>query len=265
MPPKIALVSGHPRSGTTLLAWLLSQDPRITVTNEHRAFMRLGASRNGYLARLRVDDHFRRPLLPLRRGVRLFGPFASWWYAQRFRRLVEQGAPGKVTFEELAAYYARLFPEHKLVGDKFPQYVFHLESLLSPPELVGLVIYRDPRDVTVSALRMVAGAWKEEPFARRMSSPAKIASRWVEAMRNIEVSGRRVIPVQYEALVADPGRALQELADRLGLGPILVSANKVSMSSVGRYRHELTRAQIEEVETIAGPTMVRYGYQLGLA
>jgi hypothetical protein len=37
------------------------------------------------------------------------------------------------------------------------------------------------------------------------------------------------------------------------------------MSTVGRYRHELTRAQIEEVETIAGPTMVRYGYQLGLA
>lgn len=244
-----------------MLGWLLSQHPQVTITHEHRSFLQLGAPRAAYLSELRADDHIARPLVPLRRGNRLLGPFISWWYAQRFNSLVRRAASPEVTIEELAAHYARLFPNRLLVGDKFPRYVFKLERLLSHRSLIGLVIYRDPRDVVVSTLRQTAGAWRDKPFRQRLDTPAKIAAKWVEAVKMLEANQQRLLSVRYEELVTRPEAVLRQLASELGLEPLWGRINGVRTASIGRYRDELTLEQIEEVESIAGQMMQRLGYR----
>ena len=72
----------------------------------------------------------------------------------------------------------------------------------------------------------------------------------------------RTLELRYEELTTSPGAAAERLARHLDLDPDLLTASLGAARdrSVGRWRRDLTPAQLEEVEQEAGPLLRELGY-----
>ena len=154
-----------------------------------------------------------------------------------------------------------LLPGAKIVGDKYPEYIWDLDGLAAAPGLSTLVIYRDCRDVTSSTLIKARGDWRRMPlFVRKIDTAEKVARRWVRAIELMETHRGRVFMMRYEELVTHVPESLTALSEWLGIDPAGFEAQRISSRSVGKHRLGLTPAEIETVMRIAGPTMSRLGY-----
>jgi hypothetical protein len=83
--------------------------------------------------------------------------------------------------------------------------------------------------------------------------------RYVEAARSVP---ERTTELRYEALVADPAAEAERVAAALDgePGPLRDAFGAVHARSVGRWRDELTREQLADVEAEAGELLASLGY-----
>ena len=106
-------------------------------------------------------------------------------------------------------------------------------------------VERERRDefAEVSDARRAAWAWR----------------RYVTAARAVP---ERTIELRYEELVADPAAATAALAPVLGVGRDELSDAFAAAhaGSVGRWHHDLTDDQLEDVDHEAGPLLAELGY-----
>lgn len=152
------------------------------------------------------------------------------------------------------------------------------------PEASFVHMLRDGRDVVCSLLErgwLTAGRggrddaghefgaqprfWVE-PARRnefRTASDARRAAwawrRYVEAARSLR---RRILEVRYEAMTAQPAVVGAALAEFLAapVEPLAEALGRAHAESVGRYRRDLTEAQLADVEAEAGPLLRELGY-----
>jgi hypothetical protein len=171
--------------------------------------------------------------------------------------------------------------------EQTPETSFVLAAALRAyPDAVAVHVVRDGRDVVTSLLergwlsaeragmddaRLPFGAharfWvergREEEFAT-VSDATRAAWAWrryVTAARSVP---SRTVEVRYEELVADPAAAAAPVAEKLGTAPELVADafSKVHDRSAGRWRRDLDREQLADVEREAGDALVALGYAL---
>jgi hypothetical protein len=172
------------------------------------------------------------------------------------------------------------------VAEKTPSNVLafpHLRSLFPDSPLIHVI--RDARDVVASRLerdRASGGAAIDTVATARAR-----AREWVETMqvgRWMQADPARAHAyreVRYEALVQTPERALVPLFEFLSerFDPVVLQFHRVPRnvsgteewsadavrreiftSSIGRWRHALSPAEIEAVVSEAGQTMTELGY-----
>ena len=272
------VVGGHPRSGTTLLARLLNLHPAIGVTFEFRPFLGLDRDSPAHWHVLRKDFARRRiveikwlPLWRMSQGRR--GPRRAILGAldrlESARFLLTYGAMIKeaprVTTEVIRSAYLAHFGIKHLLGDKVPEYVFSLDSLVSEPGLVRVLIYRDPRDVAASAIKMFERGWGGGTLGHRLSTPEGVAATWAEAARLMLKHANQCHLVRYEGLVSNPLGELGSLGRSLGVDPAAFQIGMVQGDRVGRGRRELSTQDIEAIERVAAPEMRALGYELSEA
>ena len=162
------------------------------------------------------------------------------------------------------AVLRRMYRPASIVGDKYPGYVFDLETHVEDPVLSCLVIYRDGRDVTSSTLRAVRTMWQGRGFVRNIDTVEKIADRL-----NAEHE-TKIHTVRYEDLVTTPQAVMAgiRIARRwvfgvdewLGVDPGKFPSGPVHATSMGKYRNGLTETELEMVASVAGQTLARLGY-----
>jgi hypothetical protein len=101
---------------------------------------------------------------------------------------------------------------------------------------------RDHEFEDASDVRRAAWAWR----------------RYVAAGRNDDLA----LELRYERLVMDPAGTARALAGALDVAeePLRAAFEASFSSSVGRFRADLSRAQVEEVEVEAGPLLHELGY-----
>ena len=252
------IICGHPRSGTTMLTRLCNTHPKACVTFEFQSFRRLNVPVVEHLGGLRTDWR-RRRIVANSRG-RWAKRLASGVFLHRYRRAIHRRREARIGASAVADVLSDLFPHARVVGDKFPAYVFDLDWLTRVPELRTLVIYRDCRDVARSAVRMARSAWKDGTLARQLDTPEKVAARWVHAIEIMERNRERVVTLRYEDFVGDPTSALKTIGECLRIDPGGFDVRRVLDSSVGRYRESLSTGEIDRILQVAGPTMERLGY-----
>lgn len=258
--PRPMVIGGMPRSGTTMLARLCRFHPDISITVELKSYALLGSTYPDYaramLDRLRYvrgswPIHGHRGRNSAIRFVRNAGFIAD--HLLRVRRHTDE----VITARGLAlstSYGARI------AADKFPDYVFSMEAFAEEPDLLGVVIHRDPRDVASSFLRKVRTTWSRHEWAGGIDA-AEIARRWV---RSIEISERLdgwLHVIGYEELVRNPERELRRFADWLGVDPSGFRAVGIHDTSIGKHALGLTPEELSAVIEIAGPSMERLGYR----
>jgi hypothetical protein len=147
------------------------------------------------------------------------------------------------------------------------------------PEARFLWLVRDPRDVALSSKRSVfspchpyftACLWREQQALGRALAG--------------QIGERRVLPISYEQLIADPERLLRTLCDFLeedfeadmlqfhetreaveGAGlseDWRNTAQPVLQGNSGKYKSGLSPQEIQAVEAEAGELMTKLGYPL---
>ena len=152
-------------------------------------------------------------------------------------------------------------PGAQVVGDKYPEYIWSLDNLVANPGLSTLVIYRDCRDVTSSTLQRARTDWRRMPlFVRKLDTAENVARRWVRAIDLMEANRDKVFMVRYEELVTNASEQMGRISEWLGIDPVGFDVGQITGRSIGKYKRGLTRAEIDTVMRIAGPTMSRLGY-----
>lgn len=258
--PKLLIVCGHPRSGTTMLCRVLNSHPDISMSFEFHNFRRLNTQASDHLRPLRTTWLKRRLIKRNRSDGRLARTLASGWFLHRYRRGIRRLDADKIGVESVRGVLRSIFPRALVVGDKTPAYVFGLDRLARFDGLKRLVIYRDCRDVANSAMKMAQTKWDKTKLGNRYDTPEKVAHQWVKAIELMEMYADRVVSLRYEDLVTNPGQITTALGEWLGVDPAAFRVQQIRTSSVHRHRSELSRDEIARIVEIAGPTMERLGY-----
>jgi hypothetical protein len=265
-------VLGSPRSGTTLLRFILSSHPRIYIPPE-----------TGFI-----------PFLPQKAGAELSLGEVTRVLAQigRLNRdwddLVEdvpafyQALPMPTLEYVLDALYRRKIAEHGVVrwGDKTPNYVLYiplLSKIFGSAQFVHLI--RDGRDATLSAQKKWgAKSWYMDNYY--------LLKNWVRAVEQGRRAGHtlgagRYLEVRYEALVEQPGPVVQRICrflgeeflpemldhtrlarNQIGPGGHVEVREPISTTSVQRWRTQMSTFDRKLADRIAGPTLASLGYEL---
>lgn len=264
------IISGHQRSGTTLLRRVCDGHPQMRVANEFGCFADVGlpvqqawAARwaqwqlvNGRWA---FDSRF--ATHPRRHWHNL-------WFTVGYCWRLAQVARDEVTVGDVGYALQRRFGvETAVTGDKLPQYMPILPQLLTHREAKALIIYRDCRDVTSSFLEKVRTVWQTRSWASELDTAEKIAQNWVDQIEQMEQLAAKHAPAQvhlvrYEQFVAEPQMVLNDLAAWLGITPAGFPVQQVRSSSIGKYQQGLTDEELTQIEAVAGETMRRLGYDV---
>lgn len=258
--PQLVVVCGHPRSGTTMLRRLLNTHPDVMITIELRNFTRLGSSPFRYLRGIRWHRWRRELDQPSHRSTGWRHTLDVLSFGLAYSLSILFRCRGKVWLPCIRATLHSILPWAKVVGDKYPGYIYRMDLMAACPEMRCIVIYRDCRDVVQSTLAMAATVWKDRHFATAMDTPAKVATRWVKAIDLQERNAGSLLAIRYEDLVTQPEPVLLRLGEYLDLDPAGFDPHLVRRTSIGKHRGRLTAEALAEIESIAGDTMRRLGY-----
>jgi hypothetical protein len=245
---QLGFVVGAPRSGTTWLQQLLFVHPLVTTGGESHLFC------EG---------------LP-----EIFGNFAYRDASSHLSSWVSEGelvTAARVFCDSVfAAQRDGTRPDARIVVEKTPAHMAGQSALQSRiyPDAKYVHIIRDGRDTAASQGKLWGGAMGE------YSSPARVASRWAEAVRDIrsQFGALHYIELRYEDIVGDtPGSlgkifehfglpyddALCEAAANFGKAPVNTAP---SSADVGVRKHEGNVVAERAVARAAGDLLVELGY-----
>lgn len=237
--PRVLYVGGMPRSGTTLMTWMLGQLPGHTAVGELFYLWTAALERDQLCG---CGEHFHACPFWTEVGERAFG---GWDQVDRERMatlvdrvdrtsripalLASRVLPGvRAELEEYAGVMARLYAaaaevagvEVSVDGSKRPSLAAAL-AISHAVDLRVVHVVRDPRGVVYSWSRQVAlpeGASSRGHLKAR--SARLITRRWLTV--NAMIGGLRrlgvpVLTVRYEDLARRPREALAEVADFAGV------------------------------------------------
>jgi hypothetical protein len=272
-------IVGAPRSGTTLLQYMLRSHPRLSVpTGESHFFIPLyqGAATFGDLGRV---ENVRAVLAAMHAQSADF--LETDLHGVRFdmdRLAGELRAEGRRTMRDLVAglFEKNAAGEGKARwGDKTPYYGMHIPKLLEWfPDAQFIHLVRDGRDVALSL------------FARRhdfgVYNTYYAGKYWQQFVEATHEHGAKLDPAQYleiryEDLVAEPRAASQRICAFLGeefseavvdfkpagqAGKTPLLQKPVQADNAGKWRRALAPRQIRYFEAAAGTTLERFGYPL---
>jgi len=238
----------------------MNTHPEVMLTMEFRNFTHLGAPLPRYAERV-LWHKWTRDVVSLTHGAPRWRsrPDGAAFVLLYALGMLLSSRGGRVTLQSIRSTLHTILPWARVVGDKYPGYIYNLDRLAAHPELKPIVIFRDCRDVVASVLDMARTEWKATPFAQSLNTTRKVADRWVEAIAFQERNTERILAVPYEGLVTQPAPVLTRLGSYLGLDPAGFQAQVLRSDSIGRHRTSLTDEDLRIIDEVAGETMRRLG------
>lgn len=272
-------IVGCPRSGTTLLQWILKSHPRISFpSGESGFFIRFYRNIGEYgdlsrvedVERLLTDiwatkpDYFERMFL----GIK-FDPLK---YAKQFHR---QGCDSITKIID-SLYLENAKAENKIRwGDKTPFYVLHLDKILDIfPTAQVIHVIRDGRDVALSLFGR-----KEDFGIYNVYCAAKYWEQYVTAGQEFgkKFSNSTYMELRYEDIITDTAGTLKKVCSFLeeefsvsllnyqratikGKTPML--AEPIQKSNFNKWKKEFSLGQQKVFEKVAGNLLDKCGYEI---
>ncbi len=265
-------VVGSPRSGTTLLRFILSSHPRIYIPPE-----------TGFIPSLPQVAGAELSLAEVTRLLERIGRLNREWDGLVQDMPAFHKALPKPTLDNvLDALYRLKIAAHGAVrwGDKTPNYVLHISTLSQIfPTAQFVHLIRDGRDATLSAQKK----WGEQNWYMDNYYLLKNWVRAVERGREVghTLGAGRYLEVRYEALVDQPGPVVQRICaflgeefypamldhtrlarDQIRPGGHIEVREPISASSVQRWKTQMSPFDLKLADRIAGPTLASLGYEL---
>lgn len=264
------IVTGHQRSGTTMLMKLLNSHRDVFIANEIGVFSGL---QSGWRERLWCT---------IRRwkGISL-NSVPIQWAEPEDRSLAGTLVSNHLFMSRLAfslmltirqsrsidaaeSVVRKRFRECRVVGDKYPDYIFELNRFIKNRRFSTIVIYRDCRDVVSSTLQILENRWQYLPhltrFVKEIDSVEKVALRWKKAIEQMLRYQDDLLCIRYEELVNDPPKLTGVLSDRIDVDPAYFDQSIPVAASIGKHKQYLTYSDLKRIEKIAGSLQEKLGY-----
>jgi LPS sulfotransferase NodH len=241
----MTFVVGAPRSGTTFLAGALASGGGMVDLGELAILKR----RIPELIELSEEDR-------RRRVERMIEVVRSLSFA-RGRRAVEQTPETSFVLGSALAAFPDAFAVHALRDGR--------DVACSLIDRGWLRADRDGADDAGRGYGSHARFWVEperrDEFARA-SEATRAAWAWRRYVEAARAVAERTIELRYEHLTADPRSAAATVAATLGIDadPLADAFGEAHRRSVGRWRRDLSREQLRDVEREAGSLLSELGY-----
>ena len=269
-------IVGSPRSGTTLLQYMLRAHPRISLpTGESHFIVPLYRNREAYGEMSNLQS-LRKLLIELqsRYGHFLSGDlhgikFDSESLAREFHQAGASSIADVITF----LFEKNAKGEGKVRwGDKTPYYALHLPTMLEMfPSAQFIHLIRDGRGVALSLMD------RKHDF--KVYNAYHAAKYWQQYVETARISGQALgqgvyLETHYEELLNDPERELRKICAFLGEDyfPSLLDYQKpeetthtllhkpIQKENGEKWRHKLSSSEISLFESGAGETLRAFGY-----
>lgn len=274
LPEKPFFIIGHPRSGTTLLRFILGSHPRLSIPEETGFFPFL-LSKNEINTSLSIKQ--------VTRILIRIGKLNYLWRnkvrdVNSFYRSLPQP---KLTYilDEILRHYTTSDPVIRW-GDKTPLYVQYIPIINEIfPEAQFIHIIRDGRDAALSArqkwpnrsiymdLYYLLKHWKRNVMAGKFTGQKLGIERYHE--------------IFYEDLVTNPQETINRLclflneeihpamldhtvlASKIGPGPDnhIEILKPITTTSINRWKWELTTYEKKLADQVVGDTLTSLGYE----
>ncbi len=202
------IIIGAPRSGTTLLRFMLDSHPELAIPPE-TGFLALGSQFTSQGDALR-EEFFR--------AITNFSPDAPGWPDFQipqdifWAKLMEINPFGvSEGYRAFYRLYASRFAKPRW-GDKTPGYCHHMESIEAVlPEAYFIHIIRDGRDVSLSLRQMwFSPGWEIDTQATHWGN-------FVVSARRQGAHCRRYMEIRYEELILSTRETLRQVCGFLDL------------------------------------------------
>ena len=271
-------IIGTERSGSNLLRLILNTHSHIFIPHPPHIlhyFSPLEAS-YGDLAK---DSHMHRLITDVLRLIRVH---IYPWDVEIDPSVILQQARSRSLFGIFAALYDQALAASgkRRWGCKSLYMIHYTQPVLAHfPQAKLIWLYRDPRDVAVSARTSVFGHFH----------PYFTACLWRrEQQIGLDLAARlspaAIMPMRYEELIAQPVETVMKLCQFLdepfesGMLDFFKTSEAHKSSELseswgntsrpiitdnaGKYRQQLSKAELQAVEIAAGPVMQQLGYVL---
>ena len=267
--PTLIFLVGMPRSGTKLLRDLLNRHSDIAIFPNESHFIPAFNLRYGARSDLNEDRKFRKLYREFRTTAfsRRLGQRGIVIAEADWRGRLQNGQFGEILRAMFDCYRSR--SGAAIVGDKTPEYLTQVPLLYGLlPEARFIHVVRDPRDYVLSMRK----AWGK--------SVSRAAYRWKVHVRkyvdDIVVTSAPQVTVRYEDLLTDPANTMSRLCAFLGIDyqaqmtSLDVSSEElgdargiksVLAGNMGKWLDQLSADELRAVESLAGRTMLAFGYQ----
>jgi len=268
-------IVGAPRSGTTMMRYMLCGHPRIFIPPESTFIPRLFRNHP-------ENEMTRRQAVRVLTRMQRYRVFWRDWRDEplvpdRFVSSLPDLKPATL-LGGVWSKYARQYGAERW-GDKSPINVSYIDLIAEIfPSAKFIHMIRDGRDVALSM---------KEAYPRRKHflDAYLVARSWKRRILEARASANRLAPgryyqLRYEDLVAAPEPLLKEICDFIGesyhprMSEPNITAVKhyhssgihartrepVSTGRVGRWRTEMSRRDLREFQTGAGDLLKELGY-----
>lgn len=277
---KPIFIVGAPRSGTTLLQFMMRSHPNISFpTGESHFFIPL------YIDRYKYGD--------LRKKKNVYKVLDAMY--QKNPEFIESDMHGLYFDKNLLShelwklkcntipeiinriYKKNAFGEGKTRwGEKTPYYILHMKTLKEMfPYALFIHIIRDGRDAAMSMIKR-----KKDLKIFNIYHSAKIWKQYVETGINVgnEIGNKYYYQLRYEDLIIDPKKYIKEICNFInepyyesvvnyqktknakGKTPLL--QRNIDRRNINKWKKSMTKRQITVFENIAGVTLENCGYNL---
>jgi len=152
--------------------------------------------------------------------------------------------------------------------DGTPRNAYYIEEILeSFPDARIIYMIRDPRDSILSQKSKPAqvrarGDGREATRLALNYNPVLMAKFWASSIGEFQKheADRRIFPVHYEKLLAEPESTLRKLSDFVECPGLEHYSGLVKTGNSNKYGTGLTTGEIAAIERVTGNLLIRHGY-----
>ena len=288
---RAAFIAGQAKSGTTLLVALLDSHPELLVLPEETAYFPTVLTKYAPRGRRAQFDYLTKQSLsnvlfggPCKWGKRNYATFPRENFLQTFERAAFDPANAQ---EDLLVLMAKAYAatlERSLDTatrwvEKTPANRNHVSAILSRfPHAKILITLRDPRAILAAQIALEKTRQTGRFSTYYVIAHWRVAAKLARRVRDGEV---RAFVVQYERLVREPARTMEEVCGYLeidfdpntvltptkvgrfwsGNSAARINFSQISTEPVTRWERELSQDEIGWVEWHCRDLMPEFGYE----
>ncbi|MGM0568720.1 MAG: sulfotransferase family protein [Elusimicrobiota bacterium] len=273
-------IVGMPRSGTSLLSYILSSHSKIIIAPETHFITK-------FYSKFKKDIQFVNKTILIKRIKKYFNSneisdlgFTEFEKDFVLRRVIEKKLSGKDFFKLILRNYAKKQNKNEAIwGEKTPAHLIYIETINEWFPCASFIhVVRDPRDVSLSLQRV---PWDND-------NVYKHAKRWMKYLRLVEKYKKNknihIKEIKYENLLLETEKIVKGICNHVNLAfdKHMLQYYKKFNSSIelrrkpwkkknrcpidknnyNKWIDEMSLHKVKIIETVAGQEMKNRGYKL---